>query len=63
MKNICQNCQGEGQYIIGENKVTLDMAIDAGDRDMAGMHHSYQYEPCEFCQGTGLQEDDLTEWS
>ena len=50
----CPNCGGEGREIIGENYVTLDMAIDAGDRDMAGMFHSYEYGECNVCNGTGF---------
>lgn len=49
----CETCQGEGKIPIGEHFVTLEMAIDAGDRSMAGAHHSYEYGECENCQGTG----------
>ena len=51
---ICEECGGAGKVIVGENIVTLDMAIDAGDRSMEGMHHSWEYEECPKCEGTGL---------
>ena len=56
MKEVCKNCNGEGQEIIGENRVTLDMAIDAGDRSMEGMFHSYAYGVCSECGGIGYKE-------
>lgn len=49
----CNNCQGSGKETIGENKVTLDMAIDAGDRDLEGTHYSFDYRICPYCQGDG----------
>jgi DnaJ-class molecular chaperone len=56
LKEVCPICGGAGQIITGENLVTMDMAIDAGDRSMEGMHHSYNYEPCENCEGSGQVE-------
>lgn len=52
---ICPICEGRGQEIIGENKVSRDMAIDAGDESMEGSFHSYEYSICENCDGTGLK--------
>jgi len=54
-KTPCQTCQGDGVIPIGENLVSLDMAIDAGDRSMERMRHSYAYGPCEDCEGTGIK--------
>ena len=39
----CSSCGGAGQEVVGENRVTLDMAIDAGDRSLEGQFHSYAY--------------------
>lgn len=50
----CTNCGGGGVEIVGKNLVTLDMAIDAGDRSMEGMFHSYAYAECHVCEGTGV---------
>ncbi len=52
-KKVCPKCGGACQEVVGENIVSMDMAIDAGDRNMAGMHHSYEYAPCDYCQGSG----------
>lgn len=49
----CEFCGGDGVSVVRENLVTPDMASDAGYPEMAGMHHSYDYEPCEYCEGTG----------
>lgn len=51
---VCKQCGGDGRECIGENKVSLDMAIDAGDRSMEGMHHSYEFATCPNCGGTGV---------
>lgn len=50
----CAECGGGGQRITGEYFVTQDMAIDACDRSLEGMHHSYAYDVCLACEGTGL---------
>jgi hypothetical protein len=55
-KTICPNCNGECQEIAGENLVSMDMAIDAGDISLEGTHHSYEYKVCEICEGTGKIE-------
>ena len=55
-KTICPNCNGDCQEIVGENLVSMDMAIDAGDRSLEGTHHSYEYKMCEICEGTGKIE-------
>ena len=55
-KELCPDCQGEGKVVIGEHRVTLDMAIDAGDRSMEGTFHSFEYAPCGACDGEGLRE-------
>lgn len=52
----CTTCGGSGQEVVGENYVTEDMAIDAGDRSMAGMFHSYAYGPCSDCDGSGIDD-------
>ncbi len=55
-ENECKQCGGSGQEIVGENRVSLDMAIDAGDnRSMEGMFHSYAYEVCSACEGSGIE--------
>jgi hypothetical protein len=38
---------------MGEHLVTRDMAMDAGDPSLEGRHHSFEYAPCEACDGTG----------
>ena len=60
MSKPCKTCQGEAQTIVGENLVSQDMAIDAGDRSMEGMHHSYVYQPCDDCEGTGFEKGEET---
>lgn len=54
----CNICGGSGEEILGENRVTLDMAIDAGDRSMEGMFHSYATAECHACEGTGIEPHD-----
>ena len=49
----CQECGGSGQVVVGEHRVTRDMAIDAGERQLEGSFHSYAYGPCESCGGSG----------
>ena len=49
----CDQCQGEGRICIGEHLVTLDMAIDAGDRRLEGTHCEYEYAQCGKCEGDG----------
>ena len=49
----CEACNGEGQVAIGEHYVTRDMAIDACDRSLEGMFHSFSYGPCDECGGRG----------
>lgn len=49
----CEACGGAGMVQGREQTVTLDMAIDAGDREMAGSHYGYEQEPCDVCDGTG----------
>lgn len=51
---VCRSCNGSGQEIVGENRVTKDMAIDAGDMSMEGSHHSFVYDRCSECYGTGI---------
>ena len=41
----CQECEGTG-YI----RISLDMAIDAGDRNMAGLTHK-----CQSCSVSGYR--------
>lgn len=53
----CGACGGEGEEVIGENYVTRDMAIDAGDRSMEGAFYSYVYAPCSECHGSGMLEN------
>lgn len=54
----CPDCQGEGKVVVGEYRVTHDMAIDAGDRSLEGAFHSYEYAPCDKCEGAGLTPPD-----
>lgn len=51
----CGACDGSGDSIIGEYRVTRDMAADAGDLAMEGMFHSYETEPCDVCGGSGIE--------
>lgn len=53
----CEACQGSGTEIVGENRVTADMASDAGEPSMAGMFHSYEYAACSECGGSGVLEE------
>jgi hypothetical protein len=55
--SICEMCGGSGHEIIGENRVTQDMAIDAGDPNLEGTFHSYEYGRCTACDGTGVKSD------
>jgi hypothetical protein len=50
----CPACQGGGMVIVGEYFVTEDMASDAGEPSMAGMHYGFEWGPCAECGGTGL---------
>ena len=52
-EDVCPYGQGEGTVIVHENLVTPDMASDAGYPEMSGMHHSYDYEQCDYCNGEG----------
>lgn len=61
MDKICLNCAGSGQEVIGENRVSMDMAIDAGDASLAGQFHSYEYQECYVCQGVGIIDDTQVE--
>ena len=47
----CSTCGGSGEVIIGENQVTREMAIDAGDRSLEGSFHSSTYGKCPDCAG------------
>ena len=58
-EELCPVCGGDGQEIVGENRVSLDMAIDAGDRSMEGMFHSYAYGACSNCGGSGVVDKIL----
>jgi DnaJ-class molecular chaperone len=49
----CQQCDGTGQVIIGENKISRDMATDAGAPQLEGQFHSYVYGVCPVCDGSG----------
>jgi RecJ-like exonuclease len=53
-KNVCKSCDGRGAVVVGTNYVTLDMAIDAGDRSLEGGFHSDVMDPCDVCSGTGF---------
>jgi len=53
----CKNCGGQGREVIGEYLVTLDMAIDAGDRSLEGSHFDYEYGMCPVCEGTGIEPE------
>lgn len=43
----CPTCDGDGQVVVGEHRVTRDMASDAGEPSMEGAFHSYEMGPCE----------------
>lgn len=51
----CELCQGEGVIVVAERFVTPDMASDAGEPAMTGMHHSYDYDICPRCEGRGIE--------
>lgn len=54
----CPSCGGAGQHESRDVRtVTMDMAIDAGDRSMAGMPIDCGpvFEPCEECGLTHVQ--------
>ena len=53
---VCPECGGTGSVIVGTDYVTLDMAIDAGDRELEGTFFGYRYGACPLCQGGGLVE-------
>ena len=54
---ICEMCQGEGQICLGERFVSHDMALDAGEPQMEGMHYGYEYGECPNCGGLGFIEE------
>lgn len=55
----CPNCGGTGMEIIGEHFVSRDMALDACEPSMEGMHHSYEEAPCSECNGAGKIKANL----
>ena len=56
IKQQCAKCGGDGQMIVGEHRVTRDMAIDAGEPAMEGSFHSYATDRCDACGGSGHVE-------
>lgn len=56
----CPSCGGSGAVIIGQHYFTRDMATDAGEPGMEGMFHSYEFGPCEDCDGSGTVESVAT---
>jgi len=54
----CPECDGGGVVPLGEHFVTQDMAIDAGEPDMAGMSMGIEYGPCPYCGGHGWVDGD-----
>jgi len=50
----CIECQGEGRIAIGENYVTHDMALDAGESAMEGQSMGIEYVQCSKCGGDGF---------
>jgi len=53
LEEECEVCGGAGMVRIGENLVTMDMAIDAVDRSLQGNHYSYEDRVCDNCCGIG----------
>ena len=49
----CPVCEGDGRIAIGENFVSHDMAIDAGEPSMEGRSMGIEYAKCEACYGKG----------
>jgi len=49
----CPVCEGDGRIAIGENFVSHDMAIDAGEPSMEGRSMGIEYAKCEACHGEG----------
>ena len=50
----CVDCQGSGQIVIGEHLITREMALDACEPQMEGMHYGYEYDMCPNCGGLGF---------
>lgn len=46
----CENCQ-EGAVILGEQLVSRDMAIDAGDPALEGESFGVEWGQCPCCYG------------
>ena len=53
---VCRACNGAGQGEV-QHQITMDMAIDAGDREMAG-HSFTEVERCDECGGAGYIPDE-----
>ena len=51
----CEHCVGEGRVWERET-VTMEMAIDAGDRSLAGMVQVFAFQ-CPACNGYGESDD------
>lgn len=50
----CEQCNGSGEVPIGEHVVTLEMAMDVGDRSLEGTTYEVEYGPCPACEGSGV---------
>ena len=52
----CPRCHGSGEFEITiKDIVTTDMALDAGDKNLAGeVTYSRYFEQCNYCQGLGF---------
>jgi hypothetical protein len=49
----CPDCVGTGHVPLGENFVSREMAIDAGDRTLEGQSLGIEYGLCQKCGGDG----------
>jgi DnaJ-class molecular chaperone len=54
----CSECAGSGKIPTGEHFVSIEMAIDAGDRSLAGQSMGVEWGPCLKCHGDGWIEED-----
>lgn len=50
----CPKCEGTGKIPIRENRVSREMASDAGEPDMAGLSLGFEWGQCPQCGGAGL---------
>lgn len=63
-KPVCIACGGRGWNAVEVphmERVTREMALDAGDSDLEGSEvvfgSDYEQQPCQNCNGTGFAND------